>query len=306
MADVASQRIGKVAADPKAHLRPYVGTASARDGIKLFLRAQGVGPGSSVLLPAYVGWSAREGSGVLDPILELGATPVFHRMDRRLNIDLDAFGAAIKQSPAAVLLIHFFGRPDPNFKRCAAIARQAGVPVLEDEAHAMLTDLVQGRCGREGEGAVFSLHKLLPVPTGGALVWNKPDASVREPTEDPFRFDLAAIALRRSENWKRLAAALEPHKSLVEPLWPGDLDFVPQTFPVVIERVDRDALYDQMNAAGFGVVSLYHTMVEPIDREDFPDSHWLSRRILNLPVHQDVDSDEIQPMVDRLADLVRA
>ncbi len=40
------------------------------------------------------------------------------------------------------------------------------------------------------------------------------------------------------------------------------------------------------------MVSLYHTLVSAIG-EEFPVSHLLAGRILNLPVHQDVDDDDI-------------
>ena len=62
---------------------------------------------------------------------------------------------------------------------------------------------------------------------------------------------------------------------------------VPQSFPIVLHYGDRDRIYREMNAAGFGVVSLYHTLVPAIDPQLFPASAQLSRRILNLPVHQD-------------------
>ena len=45
-------------------------------------------PGERVLLPAYVGWSAKEGSGVFDPVDELGVPYAFYRLDDRLRIDL--------------------------------------------------------------------------------------------------------------------------------------------------------------------------------------------------------------------------
>lgn len=55
-----------------------------------------------------------------------------------------------------------------------------------------------------------------------------------------------------------------------------------------------------MNEAGFGVVSLYHTMIDAISDRDFPDSHRLARTIFNLPVHPDATPAALAAMVDRL------
>lgn len=61
-------------------------------------------------------------------------------------------------------------------------------------------------------------------------------------------------------------------------------------------RANRDAVYHGMNRDGFGVVSLYHTLIEPIAPAAFPDAHRLARRILNLPVHQDILPEHLDAM----------
>ncbi len=106
------------------------------------------------------------------------------------------------------------------------------------------------------------------------------------------------IAARRRENARRLTQLLRPLAGEVDPLW-GDPQEgeVPQTYPVLVRNASRDRLYDSMNDAGYGVVSLYHTMIEQIASDTFPQSHWLSLRILNLPVHQDIEAEELEDMV---------
>lgn len=52
-----------------------------------------------------------------------------------------------------------------------------------------------------------------------------------------------------------------------------------------------------MNRAGFGVVSLYHTLIEPISESVYPESHRLSRKILNLPVHQDILPEDLDALI---------
>ena len=296
------------------HTRPATAFASARDAFGAFLEAADITGDATVLLPAFVGWSANEGSGVFDPVRRLGLGYRFYPMTDTLRIDGARLAEILTEGRTRVLVvIHFFGYVDPEMAGVVALARRHGVLVLEDEAHAMLTDLVGGASGREGDAAVFSLHKLLPVPDGGMLVFNDPEHPLRArvPPGDArevqlWDYDLHRIAARRVDN-ARVAA--EEIGALgrgdlcgeITPLWDSlPAGVVPQTYPVVVEHVSRDALYFAMNEAGFGVVSLYHTMVAEIDPDAFPAAHRLARRILNLPVHQDADADRILDMVAEL------
>jgi hypothetical protein len=60
-----------------------------------------------------------------------------------------------------------------------------------------------------------------------------------------------------------------------------------------------------MNAAGFGVVSLYHTLISQISPDCFPATARVSQHILNLPVHQDASEKARESMVRELAGRVR-
>ena len=294
------------------HTRPATAFASARDAFGAFLDAADIPAGETVLLPAFVGWSANEGSGVFDPVRRLGVGYRFYPMTDALRIDIERLAEILAEGRTRVLVvIHFFGYVDPAFAAVVALARSHGVLVLEDEAHAMLTDLVGGASGRQGDAAVFSLHKLLPVPDGGMLVFNDAGHPLRARVRPGdardvqlWDYDLQRIAAQRIDNARVAADAVEALGDLrgeLTPLWDGlPAGVVPQTYPVVVEHVSRDALYFAMNEAGFGVVSLYHTMVAEIDADAFPAAHRLARRILNLPVHQDADADRIRQMVVEL------
>jgi dTDP-4-amino-4,6-dideoxygalactose transaminase len=309
--------IGKIAA-AHSHRRPWRRFPSARRAMRAFLQAAQVGPGQRVLLPGYIGWSAREGSGVFDPIRELGVGYDFYRMDDRLHLDLDDLERQLTAGDVrVVVLIHYFGAPDPRWEHAVALARRHGALVLEDSAHAMLTDLVEGSCGRAGDATFYSLHKLLPVSDGGLLVMN-PHSAIRlqdvpveeHPGDAPWDFDLreiAAIRVRNARLLHELIAADGRLDGAVEPLWQYLPDgVVPQTFPVVINHVSRDELYFRMNEAGFGVVSLYHTMIDSLAPGAHADAHALSRRLMNLPVHQDATVDQLRAMVRELGRQVAA
>ncbi len=279
---------------------------NGRTAFRTFLERQA---GQRILLPAYVGWSPREGSGVFDPVRETGRQAVFYRVDHRLRVDVDDFRAALQRDrPAGVVLIHYFGFVDPSYPVLVGMAHDHGSWVVEDEAHALLTDLVAGTTGRLGDAAIWSLHKMLPLEEGGALVTREggavgPSRGEPIPADRLWAFDLASMARRRRENAAVWLEALRPLAEWLRPLWgpPGEAE-IPQTLPMIVHGVSRDALYHELNAVGVGVVSLYHTLIEALPRDEYPVSHDLSRTITNFPVHPEVTQSEIReavPLVER-------
>jgi dTDP-4-amino-4,6-dideoxygalactose transaminase len=298
--------ISKIATDTHGFRRSFRAFDSARAALKALLIAEHLGDNDVVLLPAYIGWSPREGSGVFDPIAALGLRYAFYRVDAGLNIDLEHFEQVLSSRRAkVVVLIHYFGRVDPQAARVSDLAKRAGAMVVEDAAHAMLTDLVTGAAGHLGDASIFSLHKLLPVSTCGLLMLNgsAPLPSIGEGgmRDLPWNFDLHAIAQRRLANVKLVQDLIVDLAGDVKPLWPQwPANCVPQTFPVLLDAGLRDLVYRSLNGRGYGVVSLYHTLVDVIGKDEFNESHMLSRRILNLPVHQDVDANALRALMREL------
>jgi dTDP-4-amino-4,6-dideoxygalactose transaminase len=303
--------VPKRAVDESRFRRSYTWYASARDAFKSYLKEFAVGSGRPVLLPAYIGWSPREGSGVFDPIRELGLPFDFYRVNDRLELDLSHVEELLRSiRPAVFVLIHYFGRVDPAARAAASAATAHGIPVLEDEAHALFSDLVSGDSGRLGDACVLSLHKLLPVEGGGVLVLNRARGADDDWLDSRlgrlWSYDLPAIAARRVRNAmtvRRLLASGNQRR--LEPLWPDWPSCgIPQSYPVLVHSTDRDELYQRMNEAGYGVVSLYHTLIDEIDKAAFPASSRTSSRIMNLPVHQDLDEDALDKMIRYLNELL--
>jgi dTDP-4-amino-4,6-dideoxygalactose transaminase len=303
--------ISKKAAIADNYLRRVMFYVNARTGFRAFLQAAFSERSGKVLLPAYIGWSPKEGSGVFDPVVELGMDYVFYRMKERLHIDMeDAAKCFMANDIVVAVVIHYFGYVDPAYEDFVAAAHDAGAMVLEDEAHSMLSDIIGGICGRAGEACIYSLHKLLPMDNGGVLVLNSVGENIlvemQSETSDVvgayWSYDLLAIAERRRKNALLLSQMLQKLAGEVDLLWPIINDgTVPQTLPVLIRNVSRDRLYGFMNSHGYGVVSLYHTLIEQIRKADFPASSELSYKIMNLPVHQDICRKELNGLVECLA-----
>lgn len=294
-------------------LRPYKVFRNARTSFLKVLKELHLKKNQKVLLPGYIGWSSREGSGVFDPIAQLGLNYDFYPLDSNLRIDIERLKIILEQKSVAVLvIIHYFGFVDPNARAAIELARHYDSCVIEDEAHSMYSDLIGGACGRDGDFAIFSLHKMLPVTGGGILLSNAPDSELfMRVVQDqfdvrlPHEFDLCTISQIRQRNANHYREVIDGLRDELEPLFTEcDARITLQTFPVRLKRPIRDLVYHQMNARGFGVVSLYHTLVNQLPVEKFPQAYELSKNILNLPVHQDIRIEQIDELLRTLSEVI--
>jgi dTDP-4-amino-4,6-dideoxygalactose transaminase len=303
--------ISKLAVNSTNFRRQFVMYNRARDGFSAYLKYIKIANDESVLLPAYIGWSDREGSGVFDPIKELGAKHSFYQVDEFLNIDLNSLKSSFEKNKIKLfVIIHYFGFVDPYYAEAIAMARTFGVKVLEDEAHSFYTNFVGGISGVMGDASIFSLHKMFPIDNGGMLSIADSERSIVAEEVDadfPLVYDFPKISRKRVENALLIAELLEEHGDKVTIMKPClQVGEIPQTYPILIKTVSRDQLYEKMNEAGFGVVSLYHTMIDSIAENEYPKSHFVAKKILNLPVHQDADYIQIKAMVKTLLEEINS
>ncbi len=109
--------------------------------------------GERVLVPDFIC------SQVLAAVRQAGATPAFFPIRRDLRVDVDAFRAALDGSVRAAVVVHYFGRVQPDVATLAALCRQRGVPMIEDCAMALGARRDRLPAGRFADAAVFSLTK---------------------------------------------------------------------------------------------------------------------------------------------------
>jgi len=309
------EHISKGAQIKSAFIRPAELYPNARSGFKSLMLRMDVSRTGGVLLPSYVGWSAKEGSGVFDPVKEIGTPYAFYNMTKKLHIDLDDLERKLADlRPRMVLFIHYFGFPDPNVVRAAEISKAAGAFVVEDEAHALYSDLIGKACGRLGEASFFSLHKMLPLDSGGVVLYNRSRwcrgkyarTNLDSRSANLIIYDLAYISHIRIRNTSYLLEKLKSLSSYLIVLRSKiPAGVVPQSFPVLLKKAPRDEIYAAMNKEGYGVISLYHTLIPEVREDIFPSAHWISKRILNLPVHQDVTRDGLDSFVSTLKSLLK-
>lgn len=264
----------------------------------------------TLLLPGYIGYSPREGSGIYDPIVENEISHIFYPIDPNINVIVDEYKKIIEgiTNKIVVLLVHYFGYIDPNINQIVQIAKNNDAFIIEDCAHALYTDFIDNKCGNFSDVSIYSLHKMLPYEEGGMVRINNPKEIQLMNTDcyyNILEYDLKKIAEIRKENAKTIENELLRTTGIRILRLVNDYENqTPQTYPIIIEEKDKNEIYHKLNEDGFGAVSLYHTMIENLRNDKFKTANIISTKILNLPVHQDAQKESIIQMCKKLKELL--
>lgn len=290
------------------HKRAWFDFPRARDALESYLSSLNMSDSECILIPNYIGYSEREGSGVFDPIVNSGVNYKFYELDHKLEMDKSSIIRLIELGNVRLLVvIHYFGYVDPRYQEIIGLAKKNNVRVLEDQAHSLLTDIYGGVTGRQCDASIYSLHKMFPVEGGGALslTGSKVESDSSNVSKVCLEYDIYNISVTRIRNFNILLSKLSGHEDVLSilrtKLEPG---VVPQTFPILIKNKNRDELYSLMNNSGFGVVSLYHTLIGQIEKCGEFRANMVSEQILNLPLHQGASEEALSELCDFLLNIL--
>lgn len=190
--DIFSQKDDLTSFFPLNHERSYY-FFSARYALAAGIKALGISSGDKVLLPAY-------NCGVeIDPFKHFDIQTAFYRIDKSLHVDLDDLLQRIDDRVKAILITHFLGFPQP-INEIKRICTKNGLFLIEDCAHAFLSNANGNALGSNGDISIFSLLKTLSVPNGGVLVINNQDITYRHDAEDPNFFSTIYYAAELLKN----------------------------------------------------------------------------------------------------------
>jgi dTDP-4-amino-4,6-dideoxygalactose transaminase len=146
-----------------------VGVSSGTDAILLAMMALGIGPGDEVITSTY-SFFATAGC-----VARIGATPVFVDIDPvTYNIDSAATAAAVTSRTRAIIPVHLYGQ-SADLDPLIAIAKRAGVPLIEDAAQAIgatYKGRMVGGVGRVGCFSFFPSKNLGAFGDGGLVTTN--------------------------------------------------------------------------------------------------------------------------------------
>ena len=131
--------------------------------------AAGIGPGDEVITtPLTFAASAN-------CVLYCGGTPVFADVDpKTYNIDPEDIRRKITDRTKAIIAVHLAGQPC-DMDAIHSIAREHGLIVIEDGAHALGSVYKGKKVGSMSDMTTFSFHPVKPITTGegGMIVTDK-------------------------------------------------------------------------------------------------------------------------------------
>jgi dTDP-4-amino-4,6-dideoxygalactose transaminase len=312
-----------------------VGVANGTDAIAIALRALGVGPGDEVVVPSVTFFATVE------PVVTIGATPVFCDVDERTWCMTAATAEpAITERTRALLPVHLFGNPAP-VTELVELARPRGIKVLEDAAQAHGAALDGRMAGALGDAATFSFFpskNLGGFGDGGAVVTDDPGVEAfarrlrfhgsedkRLHTEagynsrlDEIQAASLRILLRHLPEWtaarRRTAqayrdAGLEDLVSLQAETAGGESAW----HLLVVATPERDRLRQTLNETGIGAHPYYETPLyrQPAverwaPRGPLANTERICAEMLALPMGTALDPDAPTQVVEAVRDCLTA
>ena len=157
------------------HCAHGVSAANGTLALEMSMAAAGIGPGDEVIVPAISFISSATA------VSRAGATPVFVDIEPlSFNLDPARTAAAISPRTRAIMPVHF-GGPMADMDRLMTLARDRGLMVIEDAAHAHGSEWNGKRAGSFGLASIFSFQnsKVMTAGEGGILLTNDADFAER-------------------------------------------------------------------------------------------------------------------------------
>ena len=142
--------------------------SSGTAALEAAMAALGAGPGDEVILPCYTFVATATA------VINAGATPVFADISLRdFNIDLNSAASLVTPQTKGIIVVHFGGCPC-DMDAVTAFAKERGLWVVEDAAHAHGGKWAGRGLGSLGDAGAFSFQnsKNITAGEGGLFMTN--------------------------------------------------------------------------------------------------------------------------------------
>lgn len=137
-----------------------VAVANGTAALHVACLAAGIGSGDEVITTPIT-FAASSNC-----VLYCGGTPVFADINRiTYNIDPEDIRRKITDKTKAIIPVHFTGQPC-EMDEIHAIAKEHGLTVIEDGAHALGADYKGKKIGSISDMTIFSFHPVKHITTG--------------------------------------------------------------------------------------------------------------------------------------------
>ncbi len=300
------------------------------------MRAVGVGAGDEVILPPFT--FVATGSAVS----ALGAKPVFADIDPdTFNIRSDEIAKRITPRTRAILVVHLYGLA-ADMDPISEIAKQHGIPVVEDNAQAIGAKYHDKPTGGLGEVACISFYptkNLGAYGDAGMIVTNSAEMDTRLRTLrnhgqasryhsvepgwnsrlDEIQAAILCVKLRYLRDWeraRRLHAA--EYSNLLAAIPAVRTPYVPDGYEHVYHQYtmrvsQRDALQKFLTERKIGNAVYYPVPLhlQPIysglghRRGSFIESENAADQVVSLPMFPELRSAQIQQVAEAIAEFYR-
>ena len=311
---------------------PYaLGLNSGTDAIFLALRALNIGPGDEVIT---VPNSFVSTAGA---IIAAGAKPVFVDVAADYNMDVNRIEKAITPRTKAILPVHLTGNP-ADMVKITEIAKKKGLSIIEDAAQAIMASINGKPVGSFSDAGCFSLHPLknLNVCGDGGVLTTKSREIYEKvkflrnhglKTRDAIEFfgynsrldtiqavvaeygmqNLKAIKEKRQKNAQTYDQGLKDLNGFVT--LPPRREKVEQVFHTYVIRVQkRTELIRYLEENGIETKIHYPIPIhlqKPCQalgykKGDFPECEKQAEEILSLPIHQYLEEEHLNYVIDQI------
>ena len=289
--------------------REVVGVGNGTDAIQLALRALGVAVGDFVItvpftaVPTVLGISAT------------GAAPLFVDVEpATLTMDPAALRALLEEQVPllgkrikAIVPVHLYGQC-ADMPAILAVAREFGLPVVEDSAQAAGAAIAGHAAGTMGDLAAFSFYpskNLGCYGDGGAVACADPALAAR------VQAAILGAKLPQLAEWnerrRAIAAAYDcgiTAAGVTKPVAAPGAEHVYHLY--VVRHPQRDSLAARLAEAGIGTLIHYpipaHLQVAYADLAlgpgSFPVSERAAAEVLSLPMFPQLTDDEVASVCD--------
>lgn len=311
-----------------------IGVNSGTDALFLALKVLNIGPGDEVIVPP------NSFLATASCVIAAGATPVFADIREDLNIDPNLIEEKITSKTRAIIPVHLTGKP-ADMGPISEIAHKHNLKVIEDSAQAVGAEYRGGKVGVLGDIGCFSLHPLKTLNAcGDAGIMTTEDEQIykkllqlrniglknRDESEiwgfnsrlDTMQAAILNIKLDYLDSWndRRIELAslyFDGLEGVVKT--PVMLPYEKQVFHTfVIQTPKRDQLQKFLEQNGIGTRIHYPIPIhlqaasqrfgKPIG--SFPVSEKTAKEILSLPVHQDLENQDVYYVIQMIKNFMDA
>lgn len=331
--------LGPEVSELEQRLANYIGVkhalcvSSGTSALHVALLALGIGPGDEVITSPFSFFASAE------VILMTGAKAVFVDIDpKTYNLDPNLLSLAITERTKAIMPVSLYGLP-AEFDAINAIAKQHGLPVIEDGAQSFGSDYQQRKsCGLSTIGCT-SFYPTKPfgaMGDGGAcftnddelaeqmrLVHNHGQSAHYQHTRLGLNYRMntlqAAILLAKLADFdlaieKRWAVAAQYDQALAGIVTtPARFDYSRSvTAQYTIQVAERDrvrhALSEQdiPTAVHYPICLHQQGAIEAFldQRQRFPHAERASQEVISLPFYPEMRGELIERVAEALSQLL--